>query len=742
MGRRKFRLGRLPKNYDKPKGTNKAVGRPRKSATTSDLSSSCTTNSVRSPSVVVGMSATSTLDLSSSLTICSARSPSVVRGSRMSPSSSVFGGQACNITPMSSTPGNSSDFSSQSSATLSDRPQSLVGTPSLVHDKAPAGRPSMSSSDLSAVSCPSSMFSEVSSNVTSSTDENMESGEAICSDSVELDECIHSGDRPTSGSSKDTNNNWMKLLTNGLCLPNERWVIQELETDLGICKLSCNLSQTLVVVYSIVVIPDRHWTLKVHGSQVDLSQCSALSDVPMQLSTETLQSLLSLLDTCSICVGHPEAEYVRMAEARKGKLFSKNGDKVVALVDTSSGKTIRSSMCEMVVKGKKCSACVSYRNTLRKSYHRWKKQKSLSPRHHLSTSSKTNFRFLSTPEKTKRYSSLRARYDAKSKKVDRMKAKISALVKKSGVQIGSLSSDFTSIVHEMTDKVHEQNQEGTFRHLFWDEQIKALSKSDSRQIRWHPALIKWCLHLKFISSGAYHALRSSGVITLPSERTLRSYTHWIKAGVGFQQAVDDQLLKEMNINEEKDRYVVLCWDEVKVREGLIFDKHACELIGFMDLGDINNDLNRLEEECQSAPVGSAIATHMLLFMVRGMFNKVKFPYAHFATKTITADTLFPLVWEAVEHLEICGLNVIAFTSDGASSNRKFYKMHGSSKELVYKTKNPYREGQYIFFFSDVPHLIKTTRNCWSNSFCHKETRALWVGTTLDVSYNVYVCVCM
>jgi len=245
-----------------------------------------------------------------------------------------------------------------------------------------------------------------------------------------------------------------------------------------------------------------------------------------------------------------------------------------------------------------------------------------------------------------------------------------------------------------------------------------------RQIRWHPTLVKLCLHLKFLSSGAYHALRSSGVISLPSERTLRSYTHWIKAGTGFQQAVDDQLLKEMDITEEKHQYVVLCWDEVKVKEGLVFDKHSCELIGFTDLGDINNDLNELEE-CRSGPVGT-VASHVLLFIVRGLFTSVNFPYSHFATKSISADTLFPIVWEAVEHLEASGLNVIAFTSDGASANRKFYKMHQNESELVYKTENPYRKGHSIFFFSDVPHLIKTTRNCWSNSFCHKQSRALWV----------------
>lgn len=257
--------------------------------------------------------------------------------------------------------------------------------------------------------------------------------------------------------------------------------------------------------------------------------------------------------------------------------------------------------------------------------------------------------------------------------------------------------------------------------------MKALGKSDSRQIRWHPALIRWCLHLKFISSGAYRAIRNSGVLTLPSERTLRNYTHWIRSGVGFYSAVDEQLMKEINVTEERHRYVMLCWDEMKVKEGLVFNKHTCELIGFVDIGDINNDLNCLEHGADSPP--RDVASHMLLFMVRGLFTKTNFPYAHFATKNASADTLYPIVWEAVERLQASGLTVIALTSDGASPNRRFFKIHGNGEELTYKTKNPFEEDRYIYFFSDVPHLLKTTRNCWSNSFSHKRSRALWVSLT-------------
>ena len=122
---------------------------------------------------------------------------------------------------------------------------------------------------------------------------------------------------------------------------------------------------------------------------------------------------------------------------------------------------------------------------------------------------------------------------------------------------------------------------------------------------------------------------------------------------------------------------------------------------------------------------------MLAFMVRGIFSGLEFPYAHFPTKGATGEELFPIVWDGVRNLEESGLRVMVITCDGASPNRKFFKMHTTSKQtgtVTYKTKNPYSpDGREVYFMSDVPHLIKTTRNCWSNSFGHSHTRALWVS---------------
>lgn len=105
---------------------------------------------------------------------------------------------------------------------------------------------------------------------------------------------------------------------------------------------------------------------------------------------------------------------------------------------------------------------------------------------------------------------------------------------------------------EMTKKVHEYCPEGSFRRIFWDEQIKAFSAKDNRQIHWHRAMMKWCLHMKFISPGAYNALRTSGFVKLPSNRTLHDNTHWIRSGTGFQDHAE--LVREADLGEEKNKY--------------------------------------------------------------------------------------------------------------------------------------------------------------------------------------------
>ena len=87
-------------------------------------------------------------------------------------------------------------------------------------------------------------------------------------------------------------------------------------------------------------------------------------------------------------------------------------------------------------------------------------------------------------------------------------------------------SDLKKIADESSDIIKQQFTENIIQNFFWEEQVKLLKEKDKKQIIWDLMFIKWCLSLKLVSSSA---LRSSNVTILPSERTLRDYTHFIKA---------------------------------------------------------------------------------------------------------------------------------------------------------------------------------------------------------------------
>ena len=159
---------------------------------------------------------------------------------------------------------------------------------------------------------------------------------------------------------------------------------------------------------------------------------------------------------------------------------------------------------------------------------------------------------------------LRKRLDTSEKKVTRLKDKIDRLVQERGVTVDNeLHDDLGSIMQEETDNIRKNCPEKTFQRTLWEQQLNAMTKTDAWQVRWHPLMIKWCLNIKLISSTAYHAIRSSGFLTLPSERTLRDYTNYIKVRPGFQEEVTWQLVEEVDVGtlDHPRKHVGSGWDE-------------------------------------------------------------------------------------------------------------------------------------------------------------------------------------
>ena len=488
--------------------------------------------------------------------------------------------------------------------------------------------------------------------------------------------------------------------------------------------------EPLVITHSIIVHADLSWKVFVHNHEV--KRCSSLANIPLKLDEQSVNELITIVHKLHVCAGQPDSKFFTFVESKNGKLCNKSGSVAafsdhyapVSLNGEMFQSTVRTTNCELLVHGERCKPCSLYRKTLRVLHDRWCKRNSdeLS-----SSSSHANNRYLNTPEKLAKVTNLRQRVRNAEVEVFKLKDMVRNLIEKSEAVDEGLHEDLTTIVNESTQEVQNAFPEGTFRRVFWDQQIENTKKSDARQYRWHPLMIKWCLNLKLMSSAAYHAMRSSGFITLPSERTLRDYTNYIKCVPGYQQEVVDMMRQESKCDElpEAKRYVTILLDEMKVKEDIVYDKFTGNVIGFCNLGTISDELLQLENTTDIHP---PVAKQILAIMIRGVFFKFDFPLAHFSTEGVTADLLFPIVWEGIRVVESTGLKVIAVTADGASPNRKFFKMHDTG-DIVYKTKNVYSsDDRYVYFISDPPHLIKTTRNCLSHSSNTGTPRSMCVST--------------
>ncbi len=293
-----------------------------------------------------------------------------------------------------------------------------------------------------------------------------------------------------------------------------------------------------------------------------------------------------------------------------------------------------------------------------------------------------------------------------------------------------LKNDFISFMDNADEKDIPQ-----FMKLFWREQQQYMSSSKSG-IRYHPMVIRFCLNLASKSPAAYEELRynektKSGVLILPSPRTLRSYKNYIRPKQGFNKEIIKELCKKVEKFSDIERNVVILIDEMKIQENLVWDKYSGDLIGFVDLGDTDLNFATLQNV-------DTIASHLLVLLVRGAVNPLKYSFANFATANATSPQLFAIFWKAIGILELtCALRLVAVTCDGAAANRKFYRMHSylldkidsdtSCGDIIYKTLNFYADDheRYIYFFADPPHLMKTARNCLSKSGANKSGRQLW-----------------
>ena len=131
---------------------------------------------------------------------------------------------------------------------------------------------------------------------------------------------------------------------------------------------------------------------------------------------------------------------------------------------------------------------------------------------------------------------------------------------------------------------------------------------------------------------------------------LRDYTHHTPPQTGFQNGVPEQMARDVKLDKiEWQKFVCLAYDEMKIKEGLVYNKYTDQLVGFVALDDVNDHILEFEHACRSPDCTTQkpdLATHMLVLLVQGIFTGLKFPLAQFATMNVASHQLYPIVSDA------------------------------------------------------------------------------------------------
>jgi hypothetical protein len=180
---------------------------------------------------------------------------------------------------------------------------------------------------------------------------------------------------------------------------------------------------------------------------------------------------------------------------------------------------------------------------------------------------------------------------------------------------------------------------------------------------------------------------------LPSRRTLQSVLNTVHFTAGINAHVFGALKHSAQTMSDKDRYCILMFDEMSIRENLCFKQKLGCIEGFEDFGSQGRTSN--------------IANHALVFMVSGLHQKWKQPVAYyFSRRSTKAEMLTQILKEVLDACQNAGLQVVATVCDMGANNIKALKLLGATQSKPFFKF----QDQDIVTVYDPPHLLKCTRN--------------------------------
>ena len=236
-----------------------------------------------------------------------------------------------------------------------------------------------------------------------------------------------------------------------------------------------------------------------------------------------------------------------------------------------------------------------------------------------------------------------------------------------------------------TTKMTEKEQKKKIVHdslapYFTKAQIDYyLRKNPSRLTKWSDTDMKNALTLRLLSKKTYKFLKAKNWIPLPGLSSLSKFYKKVQIEPGYLSSVEDLLKAKCSTLTTREKVATISFDEIHLTKDLNYDVGEDQIVG---------------------PYKSA-----QVVFIRGLFSKWKQAIFFNFDQPMTREILYDIIIK----VEKIGFHVVTATSDMGPTNVSL------ANSLKINPENPFfphpcREGEKIWYFYDIPHLLKLIRN--------------------------------
>lgn len=530
-----------------------------------------------------------------------------------------------------------------------------------------------------------------------------------------------------------------------------------------------SIQSSVSVQRSLVILPTGQVELYVHSQKVDVNPYTSKLDPPVTLDANSANSfvdriinIVNNVRKMEVCSGYDEDKYQAGWSACTLGEIDRNPFKECRYVET-----FRSATCLKLVNGRtwRCSECKKLFGPLKR-----RAKAAAAEQQPVNTANK----YLTEEQKLKKLQEQRTELDKANKKMKRLQERMQQIIKEESIKIEQSLSDSLTEILKNSDISPAQS-------IFLQQQVKASQQKNASSMRWHPTILRFALSLHLTSPTAYELVKQTGMLFLPSSRTLFDYSHVKPASEGVDKMVLNSVAQRVHKFMEEDKenqakekekkekqkknnktgnenneheepkltdhkkFHVLMADEMYISQNLVFQKSTGKLLGYTSLDEIDQELRILEQSLDNPNVDieDTSASKVLVYMIKGVTNGIKEVVASYAVGNLSARQMYDWTWKVIGALERSGIAVVAFVSDGSSVNRAFIRRHKpvtpNEYGIVFDTWNKCARGRKLFFIADVPHLLKTIRNCFLNSqWDGKKTRRKMMKNGKKISWGFII----